>query len=262
MTFKIGGVEKRIYSLRAEHPLVIPQFDPEHHTLDDAIKLARNLESIGVQHIAIGSSFVYPEHLQALLDIFIKDFDFTIVTYIVNTNSFLVKGKENRTAIYWATIFNAMNLFYLRDSLIQGAPLLKREHMEPLPTAYIFDERGSNGSANWLTQPNPIPYNKPEISLATALACEYLGIRFYIMAGGSGAIRPPPVSHIKKIKEKTNLFLIPTSGIKSESSLKEIFAVGADAVHIGTVLEKEGGFAKFKRFFVLSKRYPGKDFMG
>lgn len=256
--FNMGKVEKKIYSLREEHPLVIPQIDPDKQSLADSIKILQNLESIGVNHIAVGSSLIDPFSIQSLFDVIIKDFDFTFTTYISNTSSFLLKGKSGRSAIYWATVFNANNMFFLRDSLIMGAPLIKSDFLEPIPTAYVFDERNSKGTANWLAQANSIPVNKPEISLATALACEYLGIRMYIMAGGSGSFLSPPESHVKLIHQKTGLFLIPTSGIRSVSHAKGLFEAGADALHIGSMIESKEGLEEFNKIFKLSKKYSGR----
>ncbi len=256
--FKIGKVEKRIYELREEHPLVIPQVDPDKQSLEEAIKILKKLQLYGVQHIAVGSSLVDPISTQSLFDIILKDFDFTFTTYISNTSSFLLKGKSGRSSIYWATVFNATNMFFLRDSLVMGAPLIKTDYLEPLPTAYVFDERNSKGTANWLAQPNSIPQNKPEISLANALACQYLGIRFYIMAGGSGSILPPPDQHVKLIRKKTNLFVIPTSGIKNYSHAQSLLESGADALHIGTMIESKEGLVDFEKIFNSSKKFPGR----
>jgi len=262
MINKIKGVEKHIYSLREDSPLAIPQIDPEKLTLDETINLGNKFEKMGVGHIAIGSSLIKRQPLQDAIDVLIKDFDFTIVTYISNTHSFSIVGKENRTAIYWMTIFNANNLYYLRDALIQGAPMLNTEHLEPIPTSYVFDDRDSKGTANWLSQPNLIPYDKPEISVSVALASQYLGIRFYIMAGGSNSRLPPSKAHVKAVKKNSNLFLIPTSGIKSESVAKELFAAGADALHLGSIIEEKNGLNKFERIFKLSKTFTGKNFLG
>jgi len=256
--FKIGKVERRMYELRENHPLIIPQIDPDKQSLADSIKILQNLDSIGVKHIAVGSSLIDPVSIQSLFDVIIKDFDFSFTTYISNTSSFLLKGKTGRSAIYWATVFNATNMFFLRDSLIMGAPLIKTDYLEPIPTAYVFDERNSRGTANWLAQANPIPNNKPEISLATALACEYLGIRVYIMAGGSGSFLPPPESHVKLIHEKTSLFVIPTSGIKSLAHVKSLLDAGADALHIGSMIETKEGLKEFDKIFKLSKKYSGR----
>ena len=259
--FNFGKVEKKIYSLREEHPLVIPQIDPDKISSDDAISTLKKLESMGVGHIAIGSSLSDPVVTQTLLDVIMKDFDFSVTTYISNTSSFLLKGKKGRAALYWATVFNANNTFFLKDSLIMGSPFINKDLLEPIPSAYVFDERGSKGTANWLAQPNSILREKPEISLATALACQYLGIRFYIMAGGSGSLLPPPESHVKLLSKKTELFLIPTSGIKALEDIRNLFDAGADAMHIGAALEGKDGLVKFQKMFDLSKKYCGKKFI-
>ena len=255
---KVGKVEKTIYELRESGPLIIPQIDPDRQSILESTKMLKQLDSMGVKHIAVGSSLSDPISTQNLFDIIIKDFDFTFTTYISNTSSFLLKGKSGRSALYWATVFNASNLFYLRDSLIMGAPLIKTELLEPIPTAYVFDERNSKGTSNWLTQPNPIPAEKPEISLATALACEYLGIRFYIMAGGSGSFLPPPESHVRIVRDHTSLFVIPTSGIKSLTHAKSLLSAGADALHIGAMIESKEGISEFDKIFKIAKKFPGR----
>jgi phosphoglycerol geranylgeranyltransferase len=259
--FKIGSVEKRIYSIREEAPLIIPQLDPEKQSIESSLKICDFLEGLGVQHIALGSSLVNPDSLQRLVDVIMADYDFSITTYVSNTSSFLLKGKKDRLAIYWASVFNAQNMFFLRDSLVLGSLMIDLNFIEPIPTAYVFDDRGSKGTANWLSQPNVIPLDKPEISLSNALACQYLGMRFYIMAGGSNSLLPPSVNHVSLLKNKTDLFLIPTSGIKTKNVVLDLLGAGADALHIGTLIESPNGLEKFGKIFNLSKKFPGKKFI-
>ena len=72
---KIGKVEEKIYSLRSECPLLIPQLDPDKQNISKATKILNKLEGMGVQHIAIGSSLMNPESIQELVDVVIKDFE-------------------------------------------------------------------------------------------------------------------------------------------------------------------------------------------
>ena len=131
---------------------------------------------------------------------------------------------------------------------------------EPIPTAYIFDERDSVGTANWLARAVPIPREKPYISLSVALAAQFSGLRFYVMAGGSGSKLPPPTEHIKLLSKKTNLFLIPTSGIRTVAQVEECYEAGADAIHVGNLIEEKGGLEVLGRMVKASKKYSGKKF--
>jgi len=97
--------------------------------------------------------------------------------------------------------------------------------------------------------------------LSIALASQFSGMRFYIMAGGSGAPNSPPISHINLLSKKTNLFLIPTSGIRSLNQVIDIFEAGADAIHIGKLLEQKSGWKVLGKIVKESKRHAGKDFL-
>ncbi len=257
----VGKVEKKIYSLREEHPLVIPQLDPERVGADSFHKVLQQISDIGLNHIAIGSSLVAPLFFQQMIDFAVQDFDFSVVTYPTNSAVFFLKGARERTAVYWMSVLNAENPFYLRDVLIMNSSVISDSEFEPIPTAYVFDDRGTLKTANWLARSNPVPHDKPDISLAIALSAQYLGMRFYIMAGGSNSGLIPPVSHLDLLAKKTNLFLIPTSGIATVAHAETMFQHNADAIHVGTVLEKANGMKVLKKMVGVAKKYPGKQFL-
>jgi len=258
--YHIGNVEKRIYELRKDHPLVIPQLDPDKHTKESARKWFDEVEKAGISFIVIGGSTLDPFQAQELLNIALKDYNFIAALYLGNNLS-AIKGEKDRTAVYWMQIPNSLNTLYGWDGLISNSLNLERCELEPIPSVYVFDDRNSVGTANWISRSHSIPREKPEISLAIAKAAQYLGIRFYIMAGGSGSTNPPPLSHIEKLSKQSKLFVIPTSGINTAEHAKEMFAAGADAIHIGNRLEKEGGFEVLNEMVKMSKLYPGKSFL-
>jgi phosphoglycerol geranylgeranyltransferase len=257
----LGKVEKKIYKMREEHPLVIPQVDPENKTPDELISLFNDIRALNLDHIAIGGSILDPVLLQDAINLAVRDYDFSVVTYLSNSSVAMIKGIKGKTAVYWMLVVNAENPFYFRDNLIMSSISISRKNLETIPTAYVFDDRGSVRTADWLTRAIAVPREKPDISLSIALASQFSGMRFYIMAGGSGASSAPPISHIKLISEKTNLFLIPTSGIRTVVDARNIFGAGADAIHIGRLLEDKGGIKLLTKIVKESKRYAGKEFL-
>ncbi|MEM2146045.1 MAG: geranylgeranylglyceryl/heptaprenylglyceryl phosphate synthase, partial [Candidatus Jordarchaeaceae archaeon] len=85
---------------------------------------------------------------------------------------------------------------------------------------------------------NPIPYDKPELSAAHALAAQYLGMRFVYLEGGSGVKRPIPTEMVKTVKSIVNVPLIVGGGIKTGNQTKELVSAGADIIVTSTVFEK------------------------
>ncbi len=250
-----------MYSLREEHPLVIPQLDSKNIGANNFYNILKQISGFGLNHIAIGSSLVSPELLRQFLDIAVKDFGFSVVTYPTNSSVCYLKGTRNKTAIYWMSVLNAENPFYLKDVLIMNSSSFMHNEFEPIPTAYVFDDRGELKTSNWLSRAFPVPRDKPDVSLAVALAAQYLGMRIYIMAGGSGCKLIPPVSHLDLLAKKTNLFLIPTSGIVTKSNAETMFKHHADAIHIGNLLENAKGMKILGKMVDVSKKYPGKHFL-
>jgi phosphoglycerol geranylgeranyltransferase len=114
--------------------------------------------------------------------------------------------------------------------------------LEPLPTAYIIIGEGT--TAWFVGSARGIPFDKPNIAAAYALAAQFLGMRFVYLEAGSGAkqsVRPDMVRTVRKVFKG---FLIVGGGIRDASTANEIIKAGADALVIGTLLEKENGNPK------------------
>ncbi len=256
----IGQVEKYIYKLREEHPLVIPQLDPDKFTIDQANDWFKQVSDIGIKFIALGGSTAGYVNTQELLEMASKDYDLTVALYLTASVAGL-KGQKGKTAIYWSQVPYSQNTFYGWDGLVSNSLYVEKNDIEPLPTVYVFDDRNYTGTSHWITRSSQIPSGKPEISLAVGKAAQFLGIRFYIMAGGSGSPNPPSTKHVEKLAKHSQLFVIPTSGINTADQAKELFAAGADAVHIGNRLEQKSGFKDLEGMFKAAKLYEGRKFL-
>lgn len=255
---KIGFVEKKLYKLREEHPIVIPQLDPQSIKEENLSGILFQINKIGIDHIAIGGSIIDPDRMQRFVDVATKEYGFTTTIYLTNSSASFVKGASGKTSVYWMSVLNAENMYFLRDILIMSSATMKRNSIETIPTAYVFDDRGDLKTSNWLTRAMPVPRDKPDISLGIALAAQYLGMRFYIMAGGSGTRLLPPTDHIKLLSESTDLFVIPTSGIMTEKDAKLMFSSGADAIHVGKLMETPKGVDTLAKMVAVSQKFDGK----
>jgi heptaprenylglyceryl phosphate synthase len=246
MKINLGPVESAVYQEREKHPLVIPQIDPDAFDEVTLDKLLLEINKLNLKVVSIGGSVFYPDKFQNAIDLAAKKYAFTTLVYPAYS-SMGMRGVEGKTAMYWIRILNATNDFYRDDFANFNSIHLKGSKFEPIPTAYIFDDRGNIGTGEWLARAVPIPRNKPTLSLLLSLGAQYSGTRFLILGGGSGAPLPPPEEHVKLIKDKTNLFLIPTSGIRKVEHAKGLFEAGADAIHISKLLESKEGFTEFEK---------------
>jgi phosphoglycerol geranylgeranyltransferase len=103
---------------------------------------------------------------------------------------------------------------------------------------------GEGGTAGIVGKAIPVPYNKPELAAAHALAGQYLGMHFLYLEGGSGAKDPVPPEMIQAVKHYIDIPLIVGGGIRSREQALAAASAGADIIVTGNVIES--GDAKGK----------------
>ena len=96
---------------------------------------------------------------------------------------------------------------------------------------------GKATTASYVSQTFPLPWNKPEIAAATAIAGEMLGLRTIYLDGGSGAEKPVSIEMVKAVRGSVDVPVIVGGGIRDEDQARSIYAAGADVIVIGTAFE-------------------------
>jgi phosphoglycerol geranylgeranyltransferase len=107
--------------------------------------------------------------------------------------------------------------------------------LEPIPLGYVIV--GEGGTAGVVGKAASIPYNKPELAAAHALAGQYLGMRFIYLEGGSGVKKPVPPEMIRLVKRCVSVPLIVGGGIRSREQALAAASAGADIIVTGNVIE-------------------------
>ena len=146
-------------------------------------------------------------------------------------------------AILFTSLMNSENPYYITQAQALGAPLVRKFGLEALPTAYLVIGEGT--SAWFFGNVRGIPFDKPKIAAAYAMAAQYLGMRFVYLEAGSGAkqsVTPEMVATVRKVFDG---FIIVGGGIKAAKIAKPLIKAGADGLVIGTLLEQTNGLKKF-----------------
>ena len=97
---------------------------------------------------------------------------------------------------------------------------------------------GHPTSVSYMSNTFPIPHDKNDIALCTALAGEQLGLKTIFMDAGSGARVPVNKSMIEAVRKTISVPLIVGGGISSPEKALENCNAGADVVVIGNSIEK------------------------
>lgn len=145
---------------------------------------------------------------------------------------------SNADGIFLLSLISGRNPEFLIGNHIQAAPLIKKYGLAVVPTGYMLVNAGTNTSVQYMSNTSPIPYDKTDIAVATALAGQQLGLQQIYLEAGSGAQKPVAAEMIKAVKENTMIPLIVGGGIRESKQLHTILKAGADMVVIGTASEK------------------------
>ena len=89
-----------------------------------------------------------------------------------------------------------------------------------------------------MSNTTPIPHDKDDVALCTALAGEMLGLKTIFMDAGSGANESITPKMISQVVKSINVPLIVGGGIDTAEKAKKTLEAGADVIVIGNATEK------------------------
>ncbi len=211
--------------------------DPDKHTSSSLKNLCHKLQSSPFSFVFVGGSLMSKSFFDEAVEVLKLNSGFPVV--IFPGNSFQVSAKAD--AILFLSLLSGRNPEYLIGQQVQAAPLVKSIKLEAIPTAYLLIDGGKISTTAYITQSVPIPADKPDIAVATAVAAELLGMKMIYLEAGSGALQPVPAAMISAVKQAVNLPLVVGGGIRSAAQVKAAYDAGADVVVVGTAIEEEEG---------------------
>ncbi|TMI51278.1 geranylgeranylglyceryl/heptaprenylglyceryl phosphate synthase [Candidatus Bathyarchaeota archaeon] len=142
-------------------------------------------------------------------------------------------------AIFFMSLLNSSSPRFLILAQAKGAPSVKRFKLEPIPLGYLV-VGDSKTAVSSVGRANRIPYSKPELAAAYALAAQYLGMRFVYLEAGSGAEHPVDTSMVEKVSSDLTIPVIVGGGIRTPDQARALAKAGASAIVTGTLLEQQG----------------------
>jgi len=149
---------------------------------------------------------------------------------------------QSADAILFLSLISGRNPDLLIGQHVAAAPILKKSKVEVLSTGYILVGNDSNTTVAHISQTLPIPTNKSDIAVCTAMAGEMIGMRLIYLDAGSGAKEEVPGKMIKSVKKYVEIPLIVGGGINTDSKVVNAYNSGADTIVLGTVVEKNVNF--------------------
>lgn len=212
--------------------------DPEKIDEPSLLRTLAVVETIENAVIFVGGSMVQPKNSVWVVNAIKKHSTKPCVLFPGNPNQITYHAD----AILYLSLISGRNPDYLIGHHVNSALELKKSKLEVIPTGYILIDGGRVTSVHYVSNTLPIPSDKTDLLISTAVAGELLGLKAIYLDSGSGALAPVSGTMIQAVRENTSLPIIVGGGIASVEDMQKAFDHGADVVVIGTAIEKDVRF--------------------
>ncbi len=212
---------------------VVVLIDPDKHTLESLIKTVGFAVDAGVNYFFVGGSLVSCS-ISPVVDMIKNTTDIPVILFPGSISQL----SERADAVLLLSLISGRNPDMLIGNHVQVAPLLRQMDIETIPTGYMLIDGGKRTSVEYMSGTVPIPHDKPDIAVATAIAGEMLGLRLIYLEAGSGAKKPVCAEMIRRVRKNTAIPIIVGGGLRTKKDIGTAFDAGADIVVLGTIIEQ------------------------
>ncbi len=211
--------------------------DPDKQTKESLLEIIRKSNLANVDLFFVGGSLLTNNSLDFCVTIIKQNCKIPVLLF--PGNAMQVNNKAD--GILFLSLISGRNSELLIGNHVITAPILKKSEIEVLSTGYMLIDSGKATSVSYMSNTTPIPHDKDDIAVCTAIAGEMLGLKMIYMDGGSGAINTVSEKMIASVTKNINIPLIIGGGINSAEKAKEKCKAGADIIVVGNAIEKENG---------------------
>jgi len=226
-------IEARKENKKSLSVLIDPDKINHSNQLDKIIEAGRDID-----YFMIGGSLLVSDHLD---EIVLQIKNKSEVPFILFSGSNL-HINQNADGILFLSLISGRNPELLIGQHVIAAPILKRSELEILSTGYILIGDSAKTTVAYVSQTIPIPKEKSEIAVCTAMAGEMLGMKLIYLDAGSGAEEVVPADLILQVKQSIDVPLIVGGGINSKKKVESAYEAGADMLVLGTSIENNVDF--------------------
>lgn len=194
----------------------------------------------GVDYFLVGGSLVISNQLDEVVQQIKAACDIPVI---------LFPGSPSQVSKYadgllYLSLISGRNPELLIGQHVISAPFVKQSGLEIISTAYMVVDGGAPTTVSYISNAAPLPSDKNEIAMCTAMAGEMLGMKVVYMDAGSGAKRPISESMIQAVAQQIEAPLIIGGGITDPEKAYRNCKAGADVIVIGNAIEKDANLIK------------------
>lgn len=193
-----------------------------------------------VDYFFVGGSLVISNHLDECI---------RQIKTLCNIPVILFPGSPSQVSRYadallYLSLISGRNPELLIGQHVVSASFVKKSGLEIIPTGYMVIDGGAPTTVSYISNATPIPADKNDIAMCTAMAGEMLGMKLIYLDAGSGAKRPITENMIEKVSRNIDVPLIIGGGIINPEKAYLNCKGGADIIVVGNAIEKNVSLIK------------------
>ena len=224
-----------------------PQFwllvDPDRIAIDTLPEIASKAEAAAVDAILVGSSILVQTSLRDTVSALKSECELPVIIFPGGNGQL----ASNADALLFLTFLSSRNPRWLVDEQVLAASTVKRMKLPTIPTGYLLIESGTMTSVGFFSGSPPLPRDKSEITVAHALAAQFMGMHAVFLEAGSGAQNPVPMKTIEAVAKELDIAIIVGGGIRSIADAEERARI-ADVIVVGNFFESPGKVGMLQNF--------------
>lgn len=207
--------------------------DPDKSDADSLNKILEIATDYKTDYILAGGSLTF-NSIENLIGSIRNSCNIPVILFPGN----LLQLSQKADAILLLSLISGRNPELLIGNHVIAAPYLRNVKEKLIPVGYILVGSGKKTAVEYISNTEPIPSDKPEIVVATALAGEMLGLHMIYLEAGSGAENPVPFNIIDSVRKNISIPIAVGGGLKNADQIKSAFEAGANLVILGNSCEK------------------------
>jgi phosphoglycerol geranylgeranyltransferase len=208
--------------------------DPDkvnNNKMEQLITVATNA---GVDYFLVGGSLVISNYLDECIQFIKRSCDIPTILFPGSPS----QVSKYADALLYLSLISGRNPELLIGQHVVSAPFVKQTGLEIMSTGYMVIDGGAPTTVSYISNAAPLPADKNEIAMCTAMAGEMLGMKLIYMDAGSGAKIPVTESMIYQVAKSISVPLIVGGGITEPEKTYLNCKAGADVIVVGNAIEK------------------------
>jgi putative glycerol-1-phosphate prenyltransferase len=214
--------------------------DPDKVSLQQIAEIAQLCNEALVDYLFVGGSLMVTQHLDECIQAFKMNSDIPVILFPGSPS----QVSRYADALFYLSLISGRNPELLIGAHVVSAPMVKSSGLEVISTGYMVVDGGAATTVSYMSHSAPIPHDKDDIALCTAMAGEMQGKHVLYLDAGSGAKQPISESMIRKIASNTQIPLIVGGGITDPEKAYLNCKAGADVIVVGNAIEKDSSLIK------------------